>query len=102
VDGPQISSQVLIANAYIPITTKAATGSRLACNFGFLDTWSSPGKTSIERPTKNTKYSQGYLTDVIKREEPICRLATARVIREEHTKPLRLKTISTFSNALRQ
>jgi hypothetical protein len=26
-----------------PSITEAISGSRLACNFGFLDTWSSPG-----------------------------------------------------------
>jgi hypothetical protein len=43
---PQISSQVLIANAYSITTTEVAMMSRLACNFGFLDTSSSPGNYS--------------------------------------------------------
>jgi hypothetical protein len=42
---PQISSQVLIVNAFFPSSPKVSTVRRLTCNFGFLDSWSSPGIT---------------------------------------------------------
>lgn len=51
--GPQISSQVLIANTCHFIIAGTTMGGRLACNFGFLDSWSSLGKTSITS-TKDT------------------------------------------------
>jgi len=41
--GPQISSQVLIPNTFRLSMPKQIQNSRLGCNFGFLDTWSSPG-----------------------------------------------------------
>ena len=52
---PQISSQVLIANTFPSVAAEATIDSRLACNFGFLDSWSSPGRSYIMPPTTKTE-----------------------------------------------
>ena len=91
---PQISSQVLIANTCPSILTEATTDGRLACNFGFLDSWSSPGRTpSRLHPQRHEIF---VMASHLHGGEPgICKpVSTApRMTKGRCTRPLRLKTI---------
>jgi hypothetical protein len=55
-----------------PSITGAISGSRLACNFGFLDTWSSLGIDGLASKTSNPHHpQQEFLTSMIK-EKGVC------------------------------
>jgi len=92
---PQISSQVLIAYTYHVIITEAMNRRQVGLQFWLFGHLVITGLLcSTEPRTNNTFCLQGFLASVIKERKSISwSVEVHDGRREEHTKPLRLKTI---------